>query len=190
MDRAAAAAPGGMLGVTGLGPRAIDALCADTGLSIAIRIDVDAVVLGGRVDALARAERIATARNAKCSRLPIEVASHTPSMAGAAGAFEAALQAVRMQAPKVALFTNAADRVHTAEAASQALSRQIAQTVEWTHCLDGIHARQPSCVLEIGPGAALAAMWNRRHPDVPARSADEFRSADAVVDWVSRHVDR
>jgi [acyl-carrier-protein] S-malonyltransferase len=44
-------------------------------------------------------------------------------------------------------------------------------------------------VLEVGPGAALASMWNRRFPDVPARSADEFRSADAVVDWVLRRIE-
>jgi [acyl-carrier-protein] S-malonyltransferase len=42
------------------------------------------------------------------------------------------------------------------------------------------------CVLEIGPGAALARMWNQRYPDVPARSADEFHSLSAVVRWIER----
>jgi [acyl-carrier-protein] S-malonyltransferase len=30
-------------------------------------------------------------------------------------------------------------------------------------------------------------MWNQRHPDIPARSADEFRSAGGIVDWIARH---
>jgi [acyl-carrier-protein] S-malonyltransferase len=47
--------------------------------------------------------------------------------------------------------------------------------------------RRVGCVLEIGPGAALARMWNQRFPDVPARSVDEFRSRSAIVDWVKRH---
>jgi [acyl-carrier-protein] S-malonyltransferase len=40
-------------------------------------------------------------------------------------------------------------------------------------------------VLEIGPGSALASMWNKRYPEVPARSVDEFRSERSVREWVS-----
>ena len=36
------------------------------------------------------------------------------------------------------------------------------------------------------PGTALARMWNAVHPEIPARSADEFHSAAAVAAWVSR----
>jgi [acyl-carrier-protein] S-malonyltransferase len=64
---------------------------------------------------------------------------------------------------------------------------QIAQTVRWSACMDQIHMRRVGCVLEIGPGAALARMWNQRFPDVPARSVDEFRREASVVDWVQRH---
>ena len=75
----------------------------------------------------------------------------------------------------------------SAEQAGHALSLQIAQTVRWDGCMENIRSRQVDCVLEIGPGAALARMWNQRYPDVPARSADEFRTASAVVDWVLRN---
>ena len=44
-------------------------------------------------------------------------------------------------------------------------------------------------VLEIGPGQALARMWNERYPDVPARSCDEFRSAAGIANWVAGVVD-
>ena len=52
--------------------------------------------------------------------------------------------------------------------------------------MDHIHSRHLGCVLEIGPGAALARMWNQRFPDVQARSVDEFRSVSAITDWVLR----
>jgi [acyl-carrier-protein] S-malonyltransferase len=52
--------------------------------------------------------------------------------------------------------------------------------------MEGIAARRVSCVLEIGPGQALARMWNERFPQIPARSADEFRSAAGIAAWVAR----
>jgi [acyl-carrier-protein] S-malonyltransferase len=53
--------------------------------------------------------------------------------------------------------------------------------------MDSIAARQVRCVLEIGPGQALARLWNQRHPDIPARSCDDFRSAAAIAGWIGRH---
>jgi [acyl-carrier-protein] S-malonyltransferase len=41
------------------------------------------------------------------------------------------------------------------------------------------------CVLEVGPGSALSRMWNSRNPTLPARSVDEFRTADAIARWVT-----
>ncbi|MEH3087572.1 MAG: hypothetical protein PGN26_13810 [Xylophilus ampelinus] len=49
--------------------------------------------------------------------------------------------------------------------------------------------RGARCVLEVGPGAALARMWRARYPAVPARSVDEFGSRDAVLRWVRRTLD-
>lgn len=189
MDRCAARAPGGLLAITGLGESGVEALCADTGVWVAIRIAADSVVLGGPPAALHAAGRRAATAGAKASALSVEVASHTPSMRPAADAFAAAVRRTARKPPAVALFSNAAaERVQDADEAAGALSSQIAQTVQWADCLEAIHARRVACVLEVGPGSALATMWNRRYADVPARSADEFRSATSVVDWVQRKV--
>ena len=32
----------------------------------------------------------------------------------------------------------------------------------------------------------LARMWNQRYPEVPARAADAFRSAQAIVQWLGQ----
>jgi [acyl-carrier-protein] S-malonyltransferase len=185
MDRCAAGSPGALLAVTGLAAPTVEALCADTGVSVAIRIDADAVVLGGPKQAVNVIEQLARGQGAKCSVLNVEVASHTPAMRPAADDFARVLLATALKSPPIPLFSNAAgDRVRGADQAVRALSLQIAQTVQWADCMDAIYARRVACVLELGPGSALAAMWNRRHPDVPARSADEFRRATSVVDWV------
>ena len=66
---------------------------------------------------------------------------------------------------------------------------EIAATVRWDEVMDQLAARGPCCVLEIGGGQALARLWQQRHPAIPARSADEFRTLDGVLDWIVRCAD-
>lgn len=91
-----------------------------------------------------------------------------------------------MRTPAVALVTNALGRVRDARTARRALSSQIAQTVRWDHCMEAIVEQGVDAVLEIGSGQALARMFNERFGGIAARSADEFRSADAVIRWLER----
>ncbi|HEX6704804.1 MAG TPA: acyltransferase domain-containing protein [Albitalea sp.] len=184
MDRCAERMPGGLLAVTGLASDAIDRLCTRTGVTVAIRNGPSGVVLGGPHARLARAEHDATELGARCTRLRVGIASHTPWMREAADDFLRTLSGIPFDTPRIALFGNAIDRVHDEVDAKRALSAQIASTVRWDECMENIHARHVSCVLEIGPGQALARMWNERYPDVPARSCDEFRSVAGVAKWV------
>ncbi|MCY1383652.1 malonate decarboxylase, epsilon subunit [compost metagenome] len=110
-------------------------------------------------------------------------------MREAAESFSLVLAQVPFQAPRVVLFSNAGDRIRDAGSARVALAAQIAQTVRWDECMENIMARQVRCVLEVGPGQALARMWNQRYPGVPARACDDFRSAAAIAAWLNSHVD-
>jgi len=184
MDRCAERSPGGMLAVTGLAVQAIERVCDERGLAIAIRNGPQSVVLAGPHAALDLAERALAMHNARCTRLRVGVASHAPGMRDAAADFRQTLSEVELAKPRVALFSNAADRVHDAAGARQALAAQIADTVRWDECMENIRARNVACVLEIGAGQALTRMWNEAYPEVPARSCDEFRSAAGVVKWV------
>lgn len=187
MDRCGTPAPGGLLAVSGLMPAQIERLCAESGCAVAIDNDSHAVVLGGPNAALETAELAAQAAGAKCTRLKVTVASHTRWMHAAADEFAMALSPLPLCKPRVPLFSNTGERIASSAQAARALALQIEQTVRWSACMDHIRARRVGCVLEIGPGAALARMWNQRFPDVPARSADEFRSRSAIVDWVQRN---
>lgn len=189
MDRCAARAPGGLLAVSGLSEQKLEQLRIDAGLELAIRNGNASVVLGGPIAALNDAERMAMAAGAQCTRLRVNVASHTPWMREAAESFSLALAQVPFHAPRAVLFSNAGDRIRDAGSARLALAAQIAQTVRWDECMENIMARQVRCVLEVGPGQALARMWSQRHPGVPARACDDFRSAAAVAAWLNSHAD-
>ncbi|MEJ8851405.1 acyltransferase domain-containing protein [Variovorax rhizosphaerae] len=187
MDACAARLPGGLLAVTGMPQSALARLCALTGLALAIRNGVESVVLGGPVAALEQAQQIATGQGAQCTRLRVNVASHTPWMQDAAEHFSNALAEVPFRAPRTVLLSNATDRIFDAASARSALAAQIARTVRWDQCMESIAERQVRCVLEVGPGQALTRMWNQRYPDIPARACDDFRSPAAIASWLRAH---
>ena len=190
MDRCAALAPGGLLAVTGLPMSRIDACLGAShlqgALSLAIRNAPFLFVLGGAERSVTEAMTQLQACGARCTRLGVPVASHTPSMRRASDDFAAVLRARELQAPRVPLFSGTRDRIFGGGAAASALAEQLSSTLRWDDCLENIHARRVDCVLEIGPGTALASMWNQRFPGTPARSVDEFEDGDAIVAWVKR----
>jgi len=166
----------------------VQRLCDRTGTALAIRIDPASAVVGGPHAALDTFEQQATALGARCTRLAVSVASHTPAMRAAADAFLAELGRHALLPPQVPLIANATgSRLYDADAVRAALAGQIAATVRWSDCLEALHARRVRCVLEVGPGRALASGWNRRFPEVPARAVDDFRSVDALAAWVLAH---
>lgn len=186
MDAAAAGTPTGLLGVTGATADGLCALCARFDLEVAIRIDPGSAVLGGLREGLQAAAAQGDARGWRCTPLNVALASHTRWMREAVDCFDEALAGTALQRPARPLASNAFGRVRHAAEARTALARQIAQTVRWDDCMDLIAAQRVRAVLEIGPGQALARLWNDRHADVPARSADEFRSIGSIVAWIEK----
>ncbi|WP_431263631.1 ACP S-malonyltransferase [Roseateles chitinivorans] len=188
MDDASRSRAGGLCGVTGLAATEVAAVLPGTSVSIAIRNGDDSVVIGGPLgaEALDAVEAALVARGARCTRLAVSFASHTPLMRSAADAFASVLSSIPLRAPNSALFDSDANRVWTADQARAGLAHQIAHTVRWDEVMDQLAARGPSCVLEIGGGQALARLWQQRHPAIPARSADEFRTLDGVLAWIER----
>jgi [acyl-carrier-protein] S-malonyltransferase len=189
MDRSASREAGGLLAVNGLAGSALEKLRIETGLGLAIRNGVDSFVLGGPEAALEQAQRLAADRGAQCTRLRINVASHTPWMRDAAESFSQTLSNLAFRSPQIVLFSNARDRISDADSAKTALAAQIAQTVRWDECMENVAARQVRCVLEIGPGQALTRMWSKAYPSIPARACDDFRSVGAIASWLRSHAD-
>lgn len=188
MDAAAAGPPTGLLGVTGATADGLAALCAAHDLEVAIRIDAGSAVLGGLREHLRAAAAQGDALGWRCTPLNVSLASHTRWMHEAVACFDQALAGVALQRPARPLASNALGRVRSAAEVRTALACQIAQTVRWDDCMDLIAAQRVRAVLEIGPGQALARLWNERHAGVPARSVDEFRSVGSIVGWLEKRL--
>ena len=188
MESEAALRATGMLGLSGLAPADLEAVSEKFGLALAIRSGDSTVVLGGPRDNLQGAAEQAREFGAHVTHLRIALASHTPWMRDAAAAFAQGLRDRTLRRPNTALISNASGaRVADAASARKLLVQQIDQPVRWDACMDTMAELGVHCVLEVGAGCALARLWNARFPDTPARAADEFRSANAVRDWLVRH---
>ena len=186
MDASTGGVATGLLSVADAPAALIAGLCSRHELAVAIRLGAGRVVLGGRKSALTAAAKDATDAGAKATDLALAVASHTPWMEHAVGPFAALLESIRFDRPRTALVCDhdAAVLWHPAEL-RRALALQLAETIRWDDCMNAVEERRVRCVLEVGPGSALSRMWNSRNPTLPARSVDEFRTADAIARWVT-----
>jgi [acyl-carrier-protein] S-malonyltransferase len=185
MQRSVAGLDTGLLAVQGLPMAALEAAAARHGLALALRLGPQRAVFGGLAAALDAAQSDLVPAGARCNRLAVRVASHTPWVAAAAQAFAERLTGVEFAAPRATLVCNldgAARREPSALRA--ALAGQIASPVPWDVCMDALSERRVRCVLEVGPGSTLARLWSERHPGIPARSVDEFQSPAAAAAWV------
>lgn len=187
MNDSAAGQDTGLLALQG--PHALELAQAVPALAVAIRINAERVIVGGTADNLDANAARWTAAGMKCTRLPIAIASHTPAMAAAALGFSRRLAHVDLRPASTAIVCNFSATASRAPATlASALAGQIASTVRWDDCMDSIVERGVRCVLEVGPGSALATMWRERHPDVPARSIDEFQGPAGVQAWVRQQL--
>jgi [acyl-carrier-protein] S-malonyltransferase len=187
MDISAAAGHGGLISATGVPAAGIAELCARRGLTVAIHLGPDRWVLGGALADLLPAQAELQASGAESVTLRVSVASHTPQMQPAAEAFEALIEPMCWRTARALVVTNLDGTGERQPLAlKRALARQISRTVQWHRSMETIAERMPRCVLEVGPGTTLSRMWAARHPDIPARSADEFHSSEAVAAWVRK----
>ena len=182
MDAAVQGSETGLLAISAITEAEVLAACP--GLECAIRIDPDNNLFGGNRDALDEAQR-ALQHRAQFKRICVALASHTSWMRSAAQAFSAEVEAAGLRPPDCPIALNATGVTsRNVRVLGPALAAQVAQCVEWGACMAAIAERRPSSVLEIGGGSALARMWSARHPGIPARSLDEFRSVEGAATWV------
>jgi [acyl-carrier-protein] S-malonyltransferase len=191
MDACVAHGSTGLLALQGLGTAQTQALCAQFGIHLSIRLSPSASIVGGANDGLALADEAARQLGATTQRLSVPLASHTPLLAKATGHLATALAELPMVRPRATVICNLHGHAeHTPQGLRHALAQQVAHTVQWERCMVSLREAGVSCVLEVGPGNTLARLWQSAHPDIPARSIDDFQQPQGVVDWVRRHCPR
>ncbi|WP_076593664.1 ACP S-malonyltransferase [Herminiimonas arsenitoxidans] len=160
------------------------------GFYIAIEVDEDSVIAGGLLNQADALEAAITAAGGKVTRLPIEIASHTPWMQTAVSPFEQAVVASNIKTPSFPVLAGISGaRLHDKDAAAPMLSRQLAEPIRWQAVMDGLNEAGVTMAIELGPGAALAKMLKTRHPHIQCRSIAEFKSLAGVKKWVAQYTD-
>jgi [acyl-carrier-protein] S-malonyltransferase len=178
----------GMLAVRGLTAEACEAIALRCGVEISIRNATAHFVFGGDASKLEEAAHVAESMGAARVRtLGVTTPSHTSYLADARARFSKRLEPFRTGPLRVPVVSAVDGKIsRTAAEAADRLAMQISTRMDWAACLDAVLEMQPEMVLEIGPGRALARMWDERQTGIPARAADDFRSVQGILEWLLR----
>ncbi|WP_165392944.1 acyltransferase domain-containing protein [Advenella incenata] len=179
--------PAGLMAIMGLSLNDIEKITTSSNTHLAIINPEQHYVIGGLEQDLQHAGQLAHEHGAmRVVRLSVQTPSHTALLQSATPAFARHLAPYRNKAPLTFKVLSAMDgrAAMLAAQALDALADQISHAMDWVACLQAIRELQPDAVLEIGPGRAMARMWNAIYPDIPARAIDDFRSPLGIQKWV------
>jgi [acyl-carrier-protein] S-malonyltransferase len=186
MDAAVAGLDTGLMSVSGLPVAQV--LQAQPELECAIEIGAEQAIYAGELPVFASSAQALTAMGALCKPLEVRVASHSRWMVSAAKGFATELENLAFARPQAALVLNATGAsTRDPQILRRALVTQVDHTVQWAACMDALAEQGVDCVIEVGAGTTLSKMWNQRHPEIPARSLEEFRDVAGVVRWLTRY---
>jgi [acyl-carrier-protein] S-malonyltransferase len=179
--------PAGLMAIMGLSLNDIEKITTSSNTHLAIINPEQHYVIGGLEQDLQHVGQLAHEQGAmRVVRLSVQTPSHTALLQSATPAFARHLAPYRNKAPLTFKVLSAMDgrAAMLAAQALDALADQISHAMDWVACLQAIRELQPDAVLEIGPGRAMARMWNAIYPDIPARAIDDFRSPLGIQKWV------
>ncbi len=167
MQSAVPAGEGAMAAILGLSDDDVRAACeagAQGEVVEAVNFNSPGqVVIAGQRTAVERVVEIAKEKGAKRALLlPVSVPSHCALMKPAAEQLAAALEEVKLSAPKVPVIHNVDVSTHDDVAAiRRALVEQLHNPVRWVETIEALKARGIGKVVECGPGKVLAGLNKR-----------------------------
>ncbi len=165
----------------------IESLLRQHDFYTAIDVAEDSIIAGGLLGEVDALESAVNAIGGKVTRLPIEIASHTPWMRSAVVSFESAVNESGMSAPKFPVLAGISGaRLHGQDQAASVLARQLAEPIRWQAVMDSVHEAGVTTVIELGPGAALCKMMKTRYPHMQCRSVAEFKSLSGLKRWLEQ----
>ncbi len=166
---AAAGDQGGMAAILGMDIPTLEAICKEASLDENVRVEIandncpGQVVISGHKAALEQAMALAQAQGARrVVPLAVSVAAHSYLMAPAQDAFNRALEATPIQAPRVPVIGNIHARpLHTADDVRADLRAQLTHRVRWTESVNYMLAHGITTFVEIGTGNVLIGLVKR-----------------------------
>jgi len=188
MDGCLSAHPGqALLALSGLNLKKLEELATAHAFHVSIETGDDACIAGGLAQTAQALESAVLATGGRCTRLPVEVASHTLFMRDAVRPFAELLRQADfgpLTAPVLAGIS--ATPIDDRQQAVEQLSRQMAEKIRWLACMDACAEAGITYALELGPGSALTKMLQARHPHINTRSVADFRTLDGIRKWLDR----
>jgi [acyl-carrier-protein] S-malonyltransferase len=138
------------------------------------------IVIGGALEALARAGDLCKAAGAKrVMKLPVAGAFHTALMQPAADAFNPVLDGTQIAAASAPVYANvSASPVTTPDQIRDALKRQITSPVRWEQTIQNIVAAGHTKFLELGPGSTVSNMIKRIAPTAECKSVSTWADVE------------
>lgn len=161
--------PGAMAALLGLSTEDVQSVCAqaaqETGQRLVLANDncPGQIVISGDVAALERGLELATEAGAKKAvRLAVSIASHSPLMASVSAEFQAAVDALPFQTPRVPVIGNvSAAPLRSVEAIRAELGAQLTSSVRWTESMQALLQSGVTTFVEIGSKDVLSGLIKR-----------------------------
>ncbi len=141
------------------------------------------IVIAGHRGAVERAVKVAAERGGRKSMLlPVSAPFHCALMKPAADRLAAALEGVRVAAPRIPVVRNVdAGLTTTAEEVKSFLVGQVASPVRWTDCLARLAREGGDAWLEVGPGRVLTGLLKRTIDGARGHAVEDATSLDTAV---------
>jgi len=175
MQAAAEENPGTMIAVLGLDEAAARELCSASGAQVCNVNAPGQVVVGGDLDAVARATEMARSCGARrVVSLSVSGAFHTSLMRPAAAGMAVALAETAFRDPQVPIVANGtAMLVCGAAALREELSYQLTHAVLWQQSVEHMLTAGVAAFVEFGPGQVLSGLVKRMAPAAVVRNIGE-----------------
>ena len=187
--QAAVTESAGLLAVKGVPDTKLETLLTESETYLSIKISRDQFIIAGLDAHLEHAADIAKSLGAQnIQRLNVSVPSHTPMMHAATKEFVSYAQSLTIPKMTIPIISaSEGTKYSDSQHGLRILANQIDHHLDWHLCLETIEEYQPSMVIEIGPGSALATMLAKVLPHVPCRSWDDFQNLDGLSAWIERN---
>jgi len=162
MAIACAEVPGTMAAIMGLDEDKVRSICSETDTSICNFNQATQLVIGGRLEAVAKAMTLAKEQGGKAIELNVAGAFHSPLMRSALEDLGAAVKKTHITAPEVPVVANVtAEALSSAQAVGDELTAQVASPVRWFESMNLMADAGITTYIEFGPGRVLTGMAKR-----------------------------
>ena len=184
MQEACEATPSGMIAIVGAAPAQLQALCEQTGCTVA-NVNSDAQqVLSGSKDAISAAAAKAKELGIKRA-IPLATAGafHSPFMAPAREKLAPVLDSLTFSAPKIPVLSNVTGKPHSSDpgAIKAMMLEQVTGTTNWAADVAAAKALGCTTFVEFGPGKVLSGLVKKIDAALTTANVADLASLDATL---------